>query len=63
VLGSMETKETPLLLKHVIPGGVECEFKSLSGTRYRTLSGFSEDTPNLDLRHEFERVSNPTKVN
>jgi hypothetical protein len=58
-LGPGESRAVSFLIKHVINGGaVECEFVSLSGARYSTLSGFSEDTQNLDFRHSFKKLSN-----
>ncbi len=51
-----ECRRVPFHMRDVIPGQVECEFESLSGTRYQTRSGFSEDTTNLDFRHEFNRL-------
>jgi hypothetical protein len=36
---------------------VICEFESLSGTRYRTLSIVPDDTKHFDLEHRFERLS------
>ncbi|HSY03629.1 MAG TPA: hypothetical protein VK819_15810 [Acidobacteriaceae bacterium] len=56
-LGPGESRAVPFLIKHVINGGaVECEFESLSGARYSTLSGFSENTQNLDFRHSFKKL-------
>ena len=57
-LGPGESREASLLIKDVINyGAVECEFESLSGAGYSTLSGFSENTQNLDLRHSFKKLN------
>lgn len=57
-LGPGESLRVSFLIRDVINNGaVECEFESLSGTRYSTLSGFSESTQNLDFRHSFRKVS------
>ena len=56
-LGAGESKPVPFLIRDVINGGaVECEFESLSGACYSTLSGFSENSPNLDFRHSFKKL-------
>ena len=57
-LGPAESMNVSFLIKHVINhGAVECEFESLSGTRYSTLSGFSEKSQNLDFQHSFKKLS------
>ena len=57
-LGPGESRAVSFLIKHVINNGaVECEFESLSSTRYSTFSGFSENTQNLDFRHSFKKLS------
>jgi len=56
-LGPREFRHVRFLTKDVIPNGeIECEFESLSGTIYSTLSGFSENTQNLDFRHSFKKL-------
>ena len=56
VVGGSRT--LPFKVRDVINGaGIECEFEGLGRIRYRTLSSFSETTTDLDLRHQFERLS------
>lgn len=55
-LGPGEIRRAPFLTRDVINRGpIECEFESVGGSRYSTLSGFSEST-NLDYRHQFRKL-------
>jgi hypothetical protein len=57
-LGPGETTDAQFRTRDVIDrGAVECRFESISGTPYSTLSGFSENTTNLNYRHQFKRLA------
>lgn len=59
-LGPGEALRVPFLIRDVINNGaLECEFESLSGAHYSTLSGFSENTTGLDFRHSFKKLRLP----
>jgi hypothetical protein len=44
--------------------GIECEFESASGARYRSFSFYSEEADrSLEIRHDIQQISGPRKLN